>query len=251
MLEEGLAQLGLSTRECSIYVALLRFGVAPASRIAKDVGLPRQTVYSVLQKLVEGGLIEQSDRRGVRQFSADPDQLFRVLDQRTKKLAASKEMLKQEVAILLTKGHRPSALPVVQYYEGREGLKRLFRGILDLYQRGAEKTFRGYGINFFYPGLEEFLQRFVEKRHALGVQTRLFIARGPEGFGLEAGGPTLGRAIKRLDMEAQDAGIYLVGDRLYLFSYKDNVGVMVENRAVTKFLREVFDNHWQRVKEVD
>lgn len=246
MIEETLKKLGLGDKERAIYLILLKIGLSNATQIAGEVGFPRQTVYSVLEGLVGEGFVEQSDKRGVRQFFADPNQLISLVESRKNELEKSKKVLEEEVPKLLIKNRRGQKFPVVQYYEGREGLKRLFQNILGEYEKGREKIFRGYGINFFYEGLEDFLKKFIEKRAELEVDTNLFIAQGPDGFGITGSENTLRRNIKKLNIEPQDSGIYLVGNKAYFFSYKDNVGVMIENPTISNFLRAAFDDHWKK-----
>jgi hypothetical protein len=57
-----------------------------------------------------------------------------------------------------------------------------------------------------------------------------------------------GRKIKHIDIEPQKSGVYLVGDRVYLFSYEDEVGVMVENKNIANFLKEIFEVEWRQSK---
>ncbi|TAK57259.1 hypothetical protein EPO17_02440 [Patescibacteria group bacterium] len=108
--------------------------------------------------------------------------------------------------------------------------------------------FRGYGINYFYGSLESFLQNFVKERYGYGVKTNLFIANAPDNFNIVDEKSALGRTVKHLDMEEQKAALYLVANRAYLFSYADNVGVMIENQAIIQLLKDVFDDHWEKSK---
>ncbi|PLX27027.1 hypothetical protein C0581_03815 [Candidatus Parcubacteria bacterium] len=49
-----LKNLGLSDIEAGVYLSLLKLGGSQASKIAKDVGIKRTTVYPILKKLAEG-----------------------------------------------------------------------------------------------------------------------------------------------------------------------------------------------------
>jgi predicted transcriptional regulator len=245
-MQEILTSLGLSEKEISIYLILIKIGLSNTQQISREMELPRQTVYSVLFKLIEEGFVEQSDKRGVKHFYADPNVLLSLIEKKKTDLERSRKMAEEEIPKILAASKLGASVPVVQYYEGREGLKRLFEGILGVYKKGEEKEFRGYGVNFFFPGLESFMQKFVEERASYGVKTRLFIGKGIDGFNITNEANTFGRDIKRLEIEHQKAGIYIVGDRAYFFSYKDNVGVMIENRSIAEFLKVTFDDHWNK-----
>jgi len=97
--------------------------------------------------------------------------------------------------------------------------------------------------------LGDYLYDFVKKRHAYGVKTELFIGKGEDDFMITDGrSSALGRTVKHLNMPPQQAGAYIVGDAVYLFSYRDNVGIKIENAAIVELLKASFDDHWKRVR---
>jgi sugar-specific transcriptional regulator TrmB len=244
MITKTLNSLGLDQKESSVYLALVKRGFASASQLANQTGLPRQTVYSILNRLIELEFIEQSDKRGVKAFLADPNKLFSLLDKQKQILEKNRKLLQDDIAEIIPVPVSSKALPKIQYYEGRTGLVRLFDSILDLYKKGASKNFRGYGINKYKEALGDYLYEFVKKRDAYGVNSRLFIGQGPDDFTDDKN--PMGRKVKRLEIKPQKAGLYLVGDRVYLFSFEDNVGVMVENDNIAELLKRVFDDHWTK-----
>jgi hypothetical protein len=128
------------------------------------------------------------------------------------------------------------------------GLEYLFRSMLEVYRKKKTQKFRGYGINFLArtQGLEDYIRYFLKERSRLGVTTDLFIAQGPDDFRITNETTKLGRDVKHLAIEEQNAGIYLVGNRVYLFSYKNNVGVMVENKEIVALMKSTFDDHWKK-----
>lgn len=246
MLEATLKDLHFSSKEVRVYFALVQLGTAAASEIATHAQLPRQTTYSVLKILQKKGVIEQSDRHGVKQFVADPDALLQYTEQQRRGLGTIQRRLKTELPKVLAKQRHKPTYPRVQYYEERDGLKRLFQGILNLYRNGESKNFRGYGVNNLHEALGDFLFHFVKQRGEYKVNTKLFIGLGADDFGITGPENQFGRDIKRLDIPPAKAGVYLVKNRIYLFSYADNVGVMVENEAIVDLLKNIFDDHWKR-----
>ncbi len=246
-LEKTLKELGLSAKEIAVYKLVLLSGSVSASQLGRELSLPRQTVYSLLEKLVAMCAVAQSDREGVRQFSADPEALLALVREKKQRLESDHAALERELPeILASRRRKVRNFPNVQYYEGDDGLKRLFGSILLYYKQSGDKEFRGYGVNKIGAPLAGYLHDFVAKRYKLGVTTKLVIGRGPDDFYERSGGSKLGREVKRLDMDEQNAGVYLVGNRLYLFSYTDNVGVMIENETIIKLLTAVFDAQWSR-----
>lgn len=248
MIEDTLKKIGLTDKEAQTYLALIKLGPSTAAEIGREVGLPRQTIYTIVESLVDRGYLDQGDRRGVKLFLADPSKLFELIEKQKKTLDEQHTVLERELPKLLERQKRRGPEVRVRYYEGVSGLKRLFNSILDYYRLGKSKEFRGYGVNKFREtALGDYFYEWVRKRHGYSVAAKLFIARGPDDFGITDAIGTYGRTIKHLGMDPQKAGMYLIGDRIYLFSFEDNLGVMVENAAITGLLRSVFDDHWGRV----
>lgn len=243
MIRDTLLNLGLNNKEIDIYLATVKLGTSSAATIAKEVRLPRQTVYSIIQDLVEQEYIDQSDTRGVKQFFVDPHKLFFLIDRWKRRLDRNRRILEQDINELLAmQGKRKGAFPRMQYYDGIDGLKRLFNAMLEQFKGKKSRSFRGYGVNTYPAELDSFLRQFIRQRAGLGVNTSLFIAEGPDNFDSEK----FGREVKRLNIPSQEASLYLVGDCIYLFSYRDNVGTMIENTAMAELLKRVFDDHWEK-----
>ena len=56
--ESVLKQLGFQKKEIDVYLATLQLGMAPISVIAARSKLKRTTVYDVMKKLAERGIVE-------------------------------------------------------------------------------------------------------------------------------------------------------------------------------------------------
>lgn len=242
--------LGLKKREVRVMRALMHLKSGRASDIAAECGLPRQTAYSILKKLIERGLVVGSSKGWYRTFSCDYGQLVRFVEDERRKLQRIRDALTSGNSVPTETERHTSPLPTVIYFEGSLGLRLLFDNILDTYKRGKFKIFRGYGINFFAKtwGLEDYIRYFIKKRFTYGVSTKLIIAKGPDDFRITDESTRYGRSIKHLDTDEQNAGVYLVGNKVYLFSFKDNVGVMIENQTISAFLTAAFDDHWEKTK---
>jgi sugar-specific transcriptional regulator TrmB len=247
MIEDILTKLELPEKEILIYKALLEIGPSNAARIGKEINLPRQTTYSIISNMIEKKVVLQTDRAGVKQFFVEPNELLALIHDKKRILEKAAKDLEDELPKILSLQQHKKSAPKIQYYEGNYGLRRLFENILDQYKKGAEKVFRGYGINHIKETkLSDFLQSFIKERYDKGVETRLMIGKSDDDFEITDISNKYGREIKRINMEPQKAGIYLIGNRIYIFSFEDDVGIMIENNAMTELLKAVFDERWQK-----
>lgn len=76
-----LTQLGLTAKEATLYMTMLRMGPSPVSTLAKRSNIKRVSLYSILNSLCERGLVtfEQS-KTGRRYIPYDPESLLYNLE---------------------------------------------------------------------------------------------------------------------------------------------------------------------------
>lgn len=68
MIEKTLKELGFSEKEILIYLALVKEKNASVLKISKNTKLPRSTVYDLLEKLIQKGLVSKSFRANEKSF---------------------------------------------------------------------------------------------------------------------------------------------------------------------------------------
>lgn len=162
---EMLEELGLSTAEAKVYIALLETGSTLAGPVIKKTGLHRGTTYQILQRLKEKGLVS-SIIKGKKQYfeAANPERLLDVLREKEEKLQgilpklkamseASKE--KQEVTVYSgAKGIRSvmdkileELRPNGEYYDF--GVSGLFRELMGPYWDLWQKRKKTYGVKSY------------------------------------------------------------------------------------------------------
>lgn len=249
MLKGTLHNLGLSQKEVRIYTAVLYGSPLKTSQISRETGIPPQSVNSTLSKLIERGFIEQGSEGGVKRYYADPRSLLTLIDRRSQILNKERRELEKEMPKYLELEGRSKKFPRTTYYEGKEGQKRLFESMLDYWNKGAEKKLRAYGIQKFPKDMEGYLKEWVKKRHALGVKSQVIIGNGPEEYSITGKSNEFGRVVKNIDIGPQRASLHVLGDRAYAFSFENNVGVMIEERAIVNLLKDIFDNNWKSTTE--
>ncbi len=239
--------LRLKKKDARIYQTLTELRQATASQLASRVGLPRQTTYSILLKLQEHGLITLSSRSGTKMFIADPDNLQSAIKRKHQELSTlSPEVLQASLSI---RKHQKLNFkkPAVKYYDGSFGLKNLFGSMTDYYATPhAVKEFRGYGLNTYKnASVRTFLSHFIKKRKKMGVKTKLLIGKGPEDF-TKGKSSQLDISLRHMNTQPQNAGIYILENKIYMFSFTDNAGLVIENKAIARFLKSAFDDHWEK-----
>lgn len=105
-----LEQLGLSTAEAGIYLALLKCGPLGASAIAAATDIPRTSVYPALSSLADKGLIEESAGHRGRFSPLPPQTALPALIARQEEALSQRRDLAQELAEKLEAAQGTNAL---------------------------------------------------------------------------------------------------------------------------------------------
>ena len=247
-LQKKLEVLGLSNSESKILTYVVEHGYTTVYRIKKEIELPRQTIYSILERLVYEGLVTYSDKSGTRLYSSSIEVVQTYIKQKVlvwQDIGKKLNVLEKSVTTINKKVK--NKLGKARYFSGEYGLAYLFDSVLkDLSLPDSKKVFIGFGVNSYQgTGIFKVLKRFIAKRSKLGVKTRLIISNREDDLGIISEGDSLGRKVKKIDIDEQQAGCYIVDDVVYVFSYQDQVGIRIEHEHISKLLTSVFENTWK------
>ncbi len=116
---ESLVQAGLTESEAKVYLVLARQGQMTAGSIAKAVSFHRRTVYDVLQRLLEKGLVSKISQNNKQVFRASAPQCL-------KDYFEEKINIVNEIIPKLTKTVQEQEQEQVRFYKGKYGLKTVF-----------------------------------------------------------------------------------------------------------------------------
>ncbi len=162
-----LEELGLSTAEAKIYVALLETGSSKTGKIIDRTKLQSSTVYHVLGSLVEKGLVSYILRGKIKFYQAEsPDSLKLFLDEKLRKLNELLPELKEKEKI---SKHKQNA----KVYDGLNGLKTAFNDILTSLDAGDEYYFfQVPKENLFNEQVTLFFRNYHLKRSEKRIKVR-------------------------------------------------------------------------------
>src|SRR3990167_4910406 len=126
-----LLEIDFSAKEADVYLAILILGRGTASKIAREAHILRTTVYEILSSLFNKGLVTLSGREPKQEYvSESPDKLQEYI---LKQLEKKQKDLKQTQSILipqLKSIHNVKNRPKVMFYEGREGMEKVYEDTL-------------------------------------------------------------------------------------------------------------------------
>ncbi|MEK7541394.1 MAG: helix-turn-helix domain-containing protein [Patescibacteria group bacterium] len=130
-MKQKLRELGFSEKEADVYLALAEIGSAVASDIAKKARIKRSTAYVILDALLERGLVNVTERRGVKLYnSTPPEQLIQHLRSMAKRYVGLADTAKKLLPELRASRKEQAPAPKVQLFEGAKGIRTVYEDTL-------------------------------------------------------------------------------------------------------------------------
>lgn len=167
-----LINLGLSSEEAKVYLALLELGSGPASVIANKAKVPRVNCYHLLENLIHKGLVTSYVQKGLRRFSAEDPKV--LINQQQERLLQAKKLVPQ----LQSLTHALASKPRIHFHEGLEGIK-------SIYNEAAETKgeLLGYtDLKTFGKLFPDFLRDYCARKVKNRVKTRIISPSSPEAL---------------------------------------------------------------------
>ncbi|MBI2548675.1 helix-turn-helix domain-containing protein [Candidatus Woesearchaeota archaeon] len=229
---DQLIVLGLTKREAQAYLALLKLEEAKAGEIAEQTKEDRTNVYDSLKSLIKKGLVNYVIKNNKTVYRvAPPEKLKDLIDEKEKILEETLPYLNG-----IYKSYKPK--PVIEVYEGKEGIKTVFSDILK-----EKKDFVGFGAtDRAYQLLPEFTRRYLQARKRLRISARQFY---PEGEKILPSPYSTFKAIPR--QYAGPATTLIYGDKVALFMWfiDPPVVVLIKNMDAAQAYKNQFELMWK------
>lgn len=127
---EILEDLGISQKAVKVYLACLEMGTATVHEIASKADLKRTTVYHLVDELKEFGLINENIKKGKTIIIPEnPHILDSISEDKLRQAKINSEKINTAIPSLMGIYNLPSNKPKVKFYEGIEGIKKVYHNI--------------------------------------------------------------------------------------------------------------------------
>ena len=240
-----LQELGLDQKGTAVYLAALELGETLILPLAAKADVKRPTLYEVLPRLHELGLISYGSRGKRRTVIAqDPGRLLALQEQRT-------EALRRLVPELLSRKRPKAGKPRVSSYEGVEGIKQVYEDTL-LEDVGMRSFLQPQSVN---PEIARYLTgNYMPRRAKKGIRIKNLVSGKPgeaetllqrKGFHRE------NRYVDQNDFPAE-IEMLIYSNKVAFVTYAEGsepMGIMIESREIAQTLRSLHALAWKSGEE--
>lgn len=239
---DNLVKYGLNKEESTVYVDVVKNSDSTAFAVHKRLGMPKTSVYHILDALKAKGLIEIWKKNNVSYYSAEsPKRLLYNLEE---KAEIARDLISE-----LTNLRESRQTDSVFMYEGEEGLKKVMKDALEYCKLHRIKVMYTAAIPEFENRTPRFINSWVKEREGMGIFVRML---KPKSEKMHPGYMTNSLRETRQLPEGFDLPgiINLYGNRVDLFSMKNDKlnAVVIESETYTALLRNFFNLIWEGAK---
>lgn len=254
MIEELREQFNLRDDEVKTFTCLLEHGEQTAGALAKKTGLSRPSLYGFIYKLKNIGFVQESQKNGIKIFSASPkEKIEKLFEEKIQKFQKAKESV-FNIYNEITLGFNLIS-PRFQLFEGTEGLQHVLKDLLLHYD---VETKAYWPVKSMVDIISEsFFEDINSKRIKQKISTKVI---WPESQQLEVSKhPYLGAGSELLrEVRIAPKGIsfsmgyWIYGNRVaFISSKKESFGFIIESRELVEMLSSQFDIMWTLSKPIE
>lgn len=231
-----LKQLGFSDNEARVYIGALELGTASAQDIAKTAGVKRTTAYSVLEYLVERGVVGKTQERGKKRFVAEPpEKLEAIINQLHHRL---KEALPELEAVYNANENKPK----ITFYEGEEAIQNVYDDTLrekptEILEWNTDLYFERFPKNHNY----------IDKRVELGIRARRIAGKGSQWDLKHQRYDKIELAetlVVPKDHFWPDIEVNVYGNKVAFMNYAENMSVIIESKPIAEAMKQAYELSW-------
>ncbi len=238
-----LEQLGLSSREIDIYLALLKSGSASIRDIAAQSGINRGSTYETLKELANKGIVSYFPKGKRRIFSAEPpEKLLDIAEEKRQLLESGIEEMKHRLIPQLNHLKPDFNTGNVRFYEGDSGIEIVLRDILNTVAQQEEKIYSVFSSKLIRQHLYRPFPNYTQQRIRRNINVRV-IAIGDGGEDADLSERKWIDAKGRID--ASYIAIYPPKVAMISLASRDYpVAVVMESREIAAAQQIIFDTLW-------
>jgi len=241
--QELLAQIGLSEAEASIYLAALELGESLPKHLAEKAQIKRPTLYKILPDLFAKGLLTQTIKGKRRYLVAEDPEL--LIEKKQSELKMLEEKIPELQLLLRTARIRPQII----FYEGLEGLKKIYIDNL----RAKKPILEFVGLEKIHPEVDLYVKNYyIPQRTNRRIPIKIIISgeTATERFKLKTD-PYALREVKIINKEKFPIPLdsYIYGDNISFLVYRSDsepIGVIIRSKEIATTLRSLFELIWQK-----
>lgn len=243
-----LEQLGLSSKEAALYLSLLELGAAsPVSTIARKANINRTTAYDILGEMTAKGIVVTNLKGKIRFYEAlPPAKLIAYLTEQSDKYARLADKA-NEILPELNTHYRASGRPRVYFYEGDEGLIRVYEETLS----SSEEILAYASDQANQDAIPWYFPKYYARRAAKKIPIRALFPDTPkdrERHALDSKELRQSRLLPKNKMDFTPE-VNIFDNKIMIADWKEKLGIIIESPEIANVFKQSFELAWEAAEK--
>jgi sugar-specific transcriptional regulator TrmB len=241
-----LKEFGLTDNEIKLYLKLLELGSATSGELMKELRFYSKTIYELLDKLIDKGLVSFVIKANTKYFEAEnPEKFLDIISEEEKELKTKEENIKKIIPELVLKRKLSKEPQEATIYKGKRGMKSVFEDMLK--QKGEILVFGGGGK--FKAALGPYSELWHKKRKKAGIKLRLLWNKKLRNKKKDLEEYKL-LQVKFLPEEFENpAPAIIYKDKVAITVWSEQpIATLIRSKDVAKSHRSYFNTLWKQAK---
>ena len=241
-IKKSLEYIGFSEKEVLIYLALLSLGRGTVTQISKKAGINRPTGYHILSSLESKGLVKVSGKEPKQEYvSESPDQIEKLIDD---KIKADEARIKEARKIIpeLKSIHNVLNRPRVLFYEGKDGLERVYENTLT----STEEIRAFASVEDVNLALPNYFPQYYKRRAKKNISIRAVFPDSQEARELSThNSAELRKTILVPDNQYSfHPEINIYDNKVMIASWREKLGIIIESQEIADAMKKIYELAW-------
>lgn len=247
-ISEILNSLGLSDKESLAYIAVLELGRGTVTQISRKANISRTSGYDILPSLANKGLVRASGKEPKQEYVAEsPDNLLKVLN---KKLQDAEESIRvaKDFIPKLKSIHKVGGRPQIKFYEGIDGLKRVYEDTLT----ATEPIVAYAAYEDMHATLGNYFPNYYKRRAKRGISIKGIVPRTPASLERAKYNKEEKRDIAVIPKEMFDISpdIEIYDNKVMIASWREKLGIIIESAEIAHAMKKIFELAFAEAKRL-
>ena len=239
-----LKKAGLSETQALIYDCLLKNGAMTPTELAKNTGQSRENCYMITKKLIELGLIEQTNDKKSTYRLLNPTSLEVLAEKRRKATAKNEKFVKDNLSYLLDIFYANNEMPGARTLEGIEGIKEIYKDALRVKKDVYLLRTKADAVLGKDEKDDSFLKNYRDQLPILGIHTYALTPVTKEAIKYAKTGRDEAILFHRTWMPEEDytspVAIQVYGDKVALISFGETqMATIITSPVIAEAMRQI------------
>ncbi len=239
------AILGLESRDMRVYDALLKLENSSLRTIAATTGLNRGTVYEVIKKLMDLGLVTFHQTGERRRYNAAPPQILTEIIQERRDRLAQLETTTQAYTQSLKKTKSEEQY-FTEFYEGDDGIAAILRDVLFSLKQGKNTEYCVISSRDVSAFIYNNFKNFSRQR----IKTGFFVRVIGDTISEDRAALSERRQLHQ-NGEKLNGYVIIYGDKTAIISLSETntlSAIVIKDAGVTNMQQLIFNQLWESLQ---